>query len=225
MARQTRRVQIRLGAVVGSMLLLLMTAFTGPVVAQDGTGQVTVTLNQVDASNVSGTAVLTPYGNQTTVDMTLTGAGILGNHPTHIHTGTCSNFDPNPLIPLETVVLEPLDQTGKSVTTVDAALDQLESGDYVILIHKSPEELTNYLACGEIPRVAGLDAGPVTVPADHATHGGAMSAATPGVTTMPISGAGVTAEIGHGGTMTIALGALAGVSLLVGLYALRRRWN
>src|SRR5687767_13035796 len=108
MVWQTTRVRLRLLAAIGSALLLFAIAFAGLASAQDDSGAVTVTVNEVDDSNVSGNAVLTPYEDQATVDMTLAGAGIAGNHPTHIHTGTCSNFDPNPLFPLETVVLQSL---------------------------------------------------------------------------------------------------------------------
>lgn len=140
---------------VGVVLLLAMSAIlvapAGLALAQGVPQPVTVQLNEVNDSNISGAATLTAEGPQTNVDMRLMGSGLTGNHPTHIHTGTCANFDPNPLYPLETVVLQSVDHTGRSVSTVDVSLGELQSGNYVILVHLSPEALTTYLVCGEIP--------------------------------------------------------------------------
>jgi len=224
------RVQVRLVAATGIVLLLFAAALAGPVSAQDDSGPVTVTVNEVDGTNVSGNAILTPYGAQTTVDMTLEGAGIAGNHPTHIHTGTCSNFDPNPLFPLETVVLQSLDQSGKSVSTVDVSVAELQSGDYVILVHKSPEELTTYLSCGEIPRLDGAAAGTTAQPAaatggDHTAHAGAAPTPQPGVTTMPISGAGDLVDQGDQAALALSLGVMAGMIFTAALIARRRTLN
>jgi hypothetical protein len=81
-----------------------------------------------------------------------------GNHPTHIHTGTCANFDPDPTYPLTTVILEDVSDVGVSETTVEEVrLRDLLRADYVILVHKSPEELTNYFVCGDIKRSASVN--------------------------------------------------------------------
>jgi hypothetical protein len=125
---------------------------TGNVAAQETGTSVTVQLNEYDNSGISGRAVLTETTTGGThVSMVLSGGALAGNHPTHIHTGTCDNFDPNPLYPLETVNLSPINKDGISETSInDVSLKDLYDGDYVILVHKSPEELTNYLVCGEI---------------------------------------------------------------------------
>ena len=218
MASGATRARVRRVSLAAFLLLALMAPFGIPVSAQNGSTPVTVTVNQFDASGVSGTAVLTPNGDQTVVDMTLSGPGITGNHPTHIHTGTCDNFDPNPLYPLETVVLQSLNQEGKSVTTVDVPLAELQSSNYVILVHKSPQELTTYFSCGEIPLAAGAAGAPAAV-----TPPASLPTPQPGVTTMPISGSG---DDGQGGMDGLALGlALSAGILMVGAaLARRRRW-
>ena len=88
--------------------------------------------------------------------MKLSGEQLTGNHPTHIHTGTCADFDPNPTYPLTTVILDDVSDAGISETTVEnVRLRDLLASDYVILVHKSAEELTNYFVCGDIKADGG----------------------------------------------------------------------
>jgi hypothetical protein len=87
----------------------------------------------------------------------LSAPGITGDHPTHIHTGTGDDVDPNPLYPLTTVILDPADDLGLSTTDVDdVSLDELLAEDFVILVHQSQDELTTYLVCGEIKETSPM---------------------------------------------------------------------
>ncbi|MEA2525250.1 MAG: hypothetical protein QOF73_2477 [Thermomicrobiales bacterium] len=110
----------------------------------EAANEVTVTLDELNASGVSGTATLTAVGdNQTKVSIDVTGA--TGDHPAHIHTGTCDDLNPNPLFPLENV-----DANGKSETTVDVGMAELTGGGFAINLHKSQQEIGVYTACGNI---------------------------------------------------------------------------
>ena len=48
-------------------------------------------------------------------------------------------------------------------THAQVRLRDLRRDDYVILVHKSPEELTNYFVCGDIKRSASMDQVPQAV--------------------------------------------------------------
>lgn len=116
--------------------------------AGDGTPEaeagLTVELEELNDSGVSGTATLTEAGeNQTTVTIKVEGA--TGDHPAHIHTGTCDDLNPNPLFPLNNV-----DANGNSETTVDVGLTELSGGGFAINLHKSAQEIGVYVACGNI---------------------------------------------------------------------------
>lgn len=92
--------------------------------------------------------------------------GGLVPHPAHIHRGTCSNLDPNPLYPLTNVSLgletegspEVGDMVGAggafpaetSVTTVEASLDDLLAEPLAVNVHQSEEQIDTYIACGDI---------------------------------------------------------------------------
>jgi hypothetical protein len=226
-------------------LILIASGNPSWAMAQAGPGDgesVTIDLNEVERSGIMGTATLTADDDQTAVDMRLEG-DVQGNHPTHIHTGTCSNFDPNPLYPLETVVLEPVDDSGVSESTVDVSLEELVSGDYVILVHFSPEKLTDYLVCGEIAltSVTGAQEETASPPSartgDAATeepetesgsghvHGGATdSTPEPGRTTsFPTAGSGL--DNGRGSPSALGLAALAGLAMVLAVWLQRKRWR
>jgi hypothetical protein len=96
-------------------------------------------------SNESGTATLTKAGDKRTkVVLNVEGAPAGVNQPVHIHKGGCANLDPKPAYPLSPVV------NGKSETTVNASLDDLQKGGYAINGHKSAKEASTYVFCGDI---------------------------------------------------------------------------
>ncbi|MGH2531403.1 MAG: cupredoxin domain-containing protein [Thermomicrobiales bacterium] len=105
----------------------------------------TIDLDELNSSGISGTATLTPKGEETEVSLQLTGA--TGDHPAHIHLGTCDTLDPNPEFPLKAVAAD-----GTSVTTVEVALTDLLAGEFAINVHDSVENIGLYIACGNISR-------------------------------------------------------------------------
>jgi hypothetical protein len=115
---------------------------------QDAANEANVQLTELNNSGVSGFASLVAKGNRTQVSMNV--LGVLGDNPTHIHQGTCSDLDPNPQFPLTNIVLPSSTLTGTSDTLVDVPLEDLLSSPHLILIHKSQKDIGTYLACGNI---------------------------------------------------------------------------
>ena len=108
---------------------------------------VTVKLGEQNGSGESGTATLTKVGNRTkvVVDLKSTSATPIAQaQPAHIHKGSCANFDLTPAYSLMSA------QSGRSTTTVDAKLGDLQNGAYVINVHKSAVDINTYVACGAI---------------------------------------------------------------------------
>jgi hypothetical protein len=114
---------------------------------------VTVKLGQQNKSGESGTARLTPQGDQTKVEISLKGAPKGVPQPAHIHEGTCAKLDPKPKQGLDNVV------DGKSTTTVPVKLDDLLKGRNAINVHKSAEDIKTYVACGNIRKAGGTKKG------------------------------------------------------------------
>ena len=107
---------------------------------------VTVPLTAQNGSGIAGNATLTDLGNnQTRVQISITPA--TGDHPAHIHMGTCANLDPTPEFPLTNV------QNGTSTTVVNQALSTIMRTQRAINLHLSAAEIATYVACGDIPVV------------------------------------------------------------------------
>jgi len=141
---------------IGVFLAVAMTwavglaSFGSSVAAQDeqNRDRGSVTFTELNDSGLSGTAELTARGKRTEVSMRIN--GVVGVNPTHIHTGTCDDLDPNPKYPLNNIELNTTELVGLSDSVVDVPLDELLASPHLILIHKSPEELNTYYACGNI---------------------------------------------------------------------------
>jgi hypothetical protein len=218
MAWQRRSAAFGWAMILAGFVAIAVT-LAAPAAAQDNLS-LSIPLKEYENSGVSGTATLEATDGGTHVEMSLRGEPVTGNHPTHIHTGTCADFDPNPTYPLTTVILSDVGDTGVSETTVeDVRLRDLLDSDYVILVHKSAEELTNYFVCGDIK-------------ADGRTGGGRNDAATnlegtpdadqvsPSVNEAPRAGVG-SAQIGL--SWTTLFGLLAVLSAVASATLVRKR--
>jgi hypothetical protein len=114
---------------------------------------VTIKLDTLNASGVSGTAVLTDMGGgQTQVVVTVTGEPVSASEPDHIHTGQCGATLGGVKFPLKNV------EGGTSTTVVATSLASLETGGFAINLHESAANIAKYVACGNIPVMAAAAA-------------------------------------------------------------------
>lgn len=119
--------------------LLTIAAFA-PAAAQD---EVEIDLEELEDSGVSGTATLSADNGSTMVMLDLSGTPEDGDHPAHIHDGTCEDLG-DVAYPLENVV------EGTSESSVDVALEDILAGEYAINVHLSEDEIDTYVACGDV---------------------------------------------------------------------------
>ena len=140
------------------VLALLLSSSTG--LAQE---TVTVQINPVDESGVSGTAVLTADGDGTNVTLNITGLAAGAEAQVRMHANTCA-------MPSASFAALPdlkADATGKAAATgrvlfhgtQDVALTTMADNEHIIAI-RSDERL---VACGTIPKLASGPA-PSTLP-------------------------------------------------------------
>ena len=115
-----------------------------PATGASAQSPITVQLQPKDNSGVSGTATLTPQGDQTRVVVQLKGAASNVAQPAHFHSGTCDKLDPKPKYPLADVV------NGTSTTVISAPVSELASGQYTINIHKSAADVKISVAYGNV---------------------------------------------------------------------------
>ncbi|MDQ3618870.1 MAG: hypothetical protein M3391_01925 [Actinomycetota bacterium] len=110
-------------------------------------GDIEIELDETGDSGKSGTAALNPKGEQTLIviqTVTTEGEPVSELRTAHIHEGTCDELPPEPAFELQG------DSDGRSVTTVNAALDTLTSGTYAIALHESDVDLALHSSCGNI---------------------------------------------------------------------------
>jgi hypothetical protein len=150
-------VAVALAFVLGAMGLVTS------VSAQDA-DSVTVQLEPEADSGVSGTAVLTADGDQTTVDLALVGseAGFEG----HLLDSTCDDHKSATVF----YALDAVDENGEGTSVVDAPFDDLTNGDFWIHIHRPAGEQGEGVACGHILLSSGTGGG--TLPASGSGPGG-----------------------------------------------------
>jgi len=104
----------------------------------------TFQLQMLNASGVTGSAVLTDLGDGSTrVVVDVDPAGHL-QMPAHIHPGTCIDLVPQPLYPLLPVT------DGASETVVPKPLADLLAGDLALNLHVSKDEMGTYAACVDL---------------------------------------------------------------------------
>ena len=151
--------------------------FRAPAAAQQA--PVTVSLGPGRDGSQTGAATLTAQGSQTEVviDIQPGPAGVA--QPVHIHEGSCPGVGAVKY-PLTNVV------DGKSTTMVNAALSDLQKGNFSINVHKSQEQISVYVSCGPIPAAAAAapaTAAPVARTAPAAGSGGYLAEDGGGIST------------------------------------------
>jgi hypothetical protein len=119
-------------AVLLLSVVILACAATGP--------HVTIELETLNNSGVTGSVTLTSLGDRTRVEVKVDPAGH-PDMPSHIHPGSCDDLVPQPKYPLQNVV------NGESITVVPASLSELLGGDLAINLHHSNDDMRTYTAC------------------------------------------------------------------------------
>ena len=105
---------------------------SSPPAMEAGTGQ-TAMFQALGDSGVSGEATITDRGQQTEIMVRLTGGSGAGEHPGHIHSGTCDNVG-GVVQPLDAITTDATG-TGTMTTTVDLAPMTVMDGQHVIVYH------------------------------------------------------------------------------------------
>ncbi|MFN8665011.1 MAG: DUF4331 domain-containing protein [Thermomicrobiales bacterium] len=102
----------------------------------------TVPLNELSASGLSGEAMLTETPDGTMVSLMVDGPA--GDNPVHVHYGTCDNLGE------VAAALNNIDTDGRSETVIPLTIDELTSDAFAINAHESVDNIANYVACGDI---------------------------------------------------------------------------
>lgn len=194
MTRQSRSVVSSFALAAAALLMTLgISGFAGAATAQNAES-VTADLDEENDSGITGTAVLTPEGDQTRVVIELVGAeegteGHMFDSGCDDHGGATVFHDFNPV-----------DADGRSETVVDAPFTEVATGAYWIHFHEPAVERGEGLVCGNVPeyRAAGVGAA------------------------IPSTGVGTTAGGSQENLALTAMAGLAAASAFVAFVLLRR---
>jgi plastocyanin len=110
------------------------------------TEAVTLALNEENDSGQSGVATLTAQGSQMQAVLHLS-SGNLESELVHIHSGQCGDSLGDVVHPLTSFT----DGAGVSVTTINALLGSVQTGDFAINSHQAGDPAV-YTSCGNIAR-------------------------------------------------------------------------
>ena len=139
--------------------------------------RVELTLEEANESDLGGTVSLFEFGDLTIVEFAVTGAG--GDHPAVILPGvggeTTETTDDT------RYSLEPISNTGQSITTVDAPLADLLAEDHVVEIRMSVDDPDTVIACALIEGEPTLASAGTPVASPSAATPAASPSASPEV--------------------------------------------
>jgi hypothetical protein len=123
----------------------------GAIVPSPSTMRWTTSLEPMNGSGITGTATVLAGDNpnQTRVDLVINGAQAGGIYPWHVHLGSCGN-DQGIVGPANAYppVAVGADGMGRVLATIPTGLDR--SGQYMVNVHKSPQDLGTIVACGNL---------------------------------------------------------------------------
>jgi hypothetical protein len=133
-------------ALAAALALVVFPALASAQIDPDDSGSGTKRgMAQQNNSGQPGTVTLFSRGASTLVVINLTGQSRGYIEPAHIHRGhDCDSLDPKPAFGLAPVV------NGVSRTLVKASESRLLSGNYVVNVHASAQNIKRYVSCGEL---------------------------------------------------------------------------
>ena len=131
------RIRVAVPLIVTSVLLAACAA--SPTVRS-----VTLDLDEIDGSGVTGTVVITEVDDATTLVTVEADPAGHPDMPAHVHPGSCAELVPQPRFALENTV------DGHSSTRVPASFDELTAPGQAINLHESNAALDVYTACVDL---------------------------------------------------------------------------
>ena len=114
-----------------------------PFISRENRADVLLSALNLNEINQFGKATLVEKDGQVEVTIDVNKVDGLNNQPAHIHAGSCPDVG-DIIFPLNDVV------DGRSVTLINATIDQLRESPMAVNVHKSAEEISVSTSCGNI---------------------------------------------------------------------------
>ena len=104
----------------------------------------TIAMHGLNGSGQDGTATITDVGGKVLVSVSITGEPASASEPSHVHFGHCPKIKAVPAYNVGPIV------RGKGQDVVALSWTEINSGKYVINVHKSSADMGTYVSCGNI---------------------------------------------------------------------------
>jgi hypothetical protein len=120
----------------------------------------TVPMHELNGSGQNGFATITDLGGKVMVTVSLGGEPASASEPSHVHFGRCPHIKAIPALNVGPIL------AGKGSSVVNLTWAEINSGKYVINVHKSADDMGNYVSCANI----GVAATPLVIPTDSTPY-------------------------------------------------------
>jgi hypothetical protein len=130
-------------------VLLLVLATIGVASAQSAPS-ITIQMQAVGGSKVTGTAVLTQAGNGVAVSVKLSGFDASSKHDGHIHVGSCA-AQGGVVVPLNSITADASGAGSADTTENTLTFAQVTDGKHYVQYHISSNPPGNPVSCADIP--------------------------------------------------------------------------
>jgi hypothetical protein len=108
----------------------------------------TITMHALNNSSQNGTATLTDLGGKVRVSVHLANEPATASEPSHVHFGHCPEIKAIPAYNVGPIL------NGRAISIVNLSWAQINSGKYVVMVHKSAQAMGTYETCGNIGAIA-----------------------------------------------------------------------
>jgi hypothetical protein len=104
----------------------------------------TIAMHGLNGSNQNGTATITDRGGKVLVSVNIANEPASASEPSHVHFGNCPTIKAIPAYNVGPIL------NGKAKSVVALSWATINSGKYVIMVHKSSAAMGTYVSCANI---------------------------------------------------------------------------
>ena len=104
----------------------------------------TITMHGLNGFVQNGTATITDRGGKVFVSVNIANEPASASEPSHVHFGKCPAIKAIPAYNVGPIL------SGKAKSVVPLSWATINSGKYVIMVHKSAADMGTYVSCGNI---------------------------------------------------------------------------
>ena len=103
-----------------------------------------IAVHSLNGSWQNGTTTITDQGGTVLVSVRISGESSSVSEPAHVHFGHCPIIKAVPAYNVGPIV------KNKATSVVNLTWAEINSGKYVVMVHKSPMAMGTYVSCGNI---------------------------------------------------------------------------